>query len=167
MNYWAIGFPGLMYLASVGTSRVLPKLMVTLSANVSDTATGIMLVYYQTSQPDCRDWSSGTTDIGIPYFSISVSLNILLTLMIVARLILHSRNVRDAMRPLVRPSGLYNAVVSMLIESSALYAVNFILFIGAWATSSPVQFIFFPVLAQTQVRAVFTFPQVPSDRSRK
>ena len=122
---------------------------------------GIVLIYYQQSEPDCITGGPGTASIGIPYFSISVSLNALLTLMIVTRLVLHSRLVRDAMGPLLRPTGLYNAVTSMLVESCALYAVTFILFIGAWGTGSPAQFVLFPFLAQAQVRAVFTFPEVP------
>lgn len=52
-------------------------------------------------------------------------------------------------------SGLHKAVVTMLVESAALYAVAFLLFIGTWGANSPAQFIFLPVLAQVQVRTVF------------
>lgn len=134
--------------------------MVTVSVKTTNAAMGIVLIYYQVAQPDCRSWGNGTVDIGLPYFSISVALNVILTLMIVVRLVLHSRDIRDAMGPQFRAHGLYNAVISMLIESSALYAVTFVLFIGGWATSSPTQFIFFPLLAQTQVRAAFTSLEV-------
>jgi hypothetical protein len=127
------------------------------SANPIGAATGIALVYFQATEPDCSSWTPGTAKLGIGYFSVTVSLNVLLTLMIVLRLLLHSRLVRDAMGPITRPSGIYNAVVSMLVESSTLYAVTFILFIGTWATMSPAAFIFFPILAQTQVRVVFAF----------
>ena len=163
MNYWAMAFPTLIFFTSFGTCRVIRKPMVMLSANATDIAMGIVLIYSQTSRPDSSTWGPGTSEsnIGITYFSISVSLNVLLTLMIVVRLVLHSRVVRGAMGPLVRPSGLYNAVVSMLIESSALYAVNFLLFIGAWGTKSPAQFTLFPILAQTQVRNILTFSKVP------
>lgn len=129
-----------------------------LRADVTGAATGIVLIYFQVSTPYCGDGCSDITNIGIPPFSISVSLNVLLTLMIIGRLILHNRDIRNAMGPLFKPSGLYKAVVTTLVESSAPYAVTFLLFIGAWATANPAQFIFLPIVAQTQVRGGFTSP---------
>ena len=74
---------------------------------------GIILVY-QSSELTAKVWSA------LPYFSISLSLNVLLTLMIVIRLILHTRNIRAAMG--IAGSGrLSKAIVTMLIESCALY----------------------------------------------
>ncbi|KAF9646468.1 hypothetical protein BDM02DRAFT_3012112 [Thelephora ganbajun] len=140
MNYWVIAFPFLMYLASVGM--------------------GIMLIY-QTSQPNSSIWNSVAINFGLPYFSISLSLNILLTLMIVGRLILHSRNIRNAMGVPAGASGLYRAIVTMLIESSALYAVNSLLFVGPWGANSHVADIFLPILAETQVRAFYLPPDAP------
>lgn len=58
-------------------------------------------------------------------------------------------------------SGLYKAVITMLIEPCALYVVSFVLFIGPWGAGSHAQFIFFPILAETQVRAPFCFPDAP------
>ena len=157
MNYWAVAFPGVMYLASFGAFWVVHKPMLVFSADVTYTAMGVVLIYFQASRPDCTTWRPSTADVGTAYFSISLSLNVILTLMIVGRLLRHSRLIRDAMGPLVRPSGLYNALVSILVESCALYAITFILFIGAWSTSNPAQFIFFPILANIQVRARLHF----------
>ena len=117
---------------------------------------GIVFIY-QTSQPNSSIWNSVAINFGLPYFSISVALNILLTLMIVTRLVLHSRNVRSAVGASPGVSGLYKAVVTMLIESSALYAVNSLLFIGPWGAKSQAADIFLPILAETQV-CVFTQP---------
>jgi len=94
-------------------------------------------------------------DFGVPYYSISLSLNVLLTLMIVIRLILHNRKFRNVTGGLAGTNGLYKAVVSMLVESCALYAVTFLLFIVPWASDDPVVNIFFPILAETQVIAPF------------
>jgi hypothetical protein len=91
-----------------------------------------------------------------PYFSISVSLNVLLTLMIAVRLILHSREIRGIAGSLVKPDRLYKAIVTILIESSAIYAISFLLFIGSWAAGSSVQNIFLQALAETQVRVFFS-----------
>ena len=50
-------------------------------------------------------------------------------------------------------TGLYKAIITMLIESSALYAVNSLLFVGPWGAGNHAADIFLPILAETQVRA--------------
>ena len=84
----------------------------------------------------------------LPYFAISISLNILLTLMIVIRLVLHSRDIRAATGAPSRFIGLYKTVVTMLIECSALYTVTSLLVVGPNIGN-----IFLPILAEAQVRA--------------
>lgn len=98
-------------------------------------------------------------DFGTPFYSISLSLCVLLTFMIVGRLILHSRNIRNAMGSLAGAGGFYKAVSAMLIESYALYVANFILFIGSWGASSSLQHTFFPILAEVQVRTILFPPR--------
>ena len=109
---------------------------------------GIMLVY-QTAELTGGVW------FGLPYFSIALSLNVLLTLMIVIRLILHTRNIRTSTGE-SGISGLYKVIVTMLIESSALYAVSSLLVLGPSSAGNSASDIFIPILAETQVRA---FPQ--------
>ena len=53
-------------------------------------------------------------------------------------------------------SGLYSTLITMLVESYALYAVSFIVFIALFNTTSPAQDIFSQILTGTQVRAVLT-----------
>ena len=89
---------------------------------------------------------------GVQYFLISLSLNILLTLMVVIRLILHARNTRSALG-IAGISGLRKATITMLVESCALYTVSLLLVIGPWATGSYTASIFFLILSQTQVCA--------------
>jgi hypothetical protein len=103
---------------------------------------------------------SGGIPVGLtyPHFALSPSLNILLTLMIVVRLILHSKNLRNGMGTSARANGLYKSVVTMLVESSALYTVGFLLFLGPWGAKSAVADIFFPLLSNIQVCVLFAFP---------
>ena len=110
-----------------------------------------MLVYYQISQPDCTIWRTSTINVGVPY-SISVSLDVLLTFMIIARIVLLSREIRKAMNAPFRISALYKAIITVISESSALYAVTFLFWIGTWAANNPAEYFFFPLLAQVQVR---------------
>ena len=93
---------------------------------------------------------------GIPYLSISVSLNVILTTMIVVRLVLHSRDIRTTLGAPGGVGGLYKAIAAMMIESSALYTVSSLLVLGPMAANDMAVNIFYPVLAETQVRA---FPQ--------
>lgn len=118
-------------------------------ANTTVTALGVVLVY-QASRPSLSPLAE---KIGIPYFSISVSLNVLLTLMIVVHLILHDREIRNAMGAPAKASRLYKTIITILIESCALYAVTSLLFVGPWAAKNRASDIFLPALAEVQVCA--------------
>ena len=156
MNYWVMALPSLMYLASVGACLNPSQAIAILLANATVTALGISLAY-QSARPDNLLRNSQIIDFGLPYYFISLSLNLLLTFMIVIRLVLHSRNIRNAMGPLAKSDRLYRTIVTILVESSALYAVNFVLFIGPWRTINAAQYIFLPILNETQVRVASAF----------
>ena len=126
------------------------QVMVRVSANAGAAAAGIMFLYYQTSQPTYQ--SPVASSFRYPYFAISLGLNITLTLMIVIRLVLRSRNIRNAMGAPAITTGLCKAALTVLVESSALYALSFLLFIVPWAAGSTVSVIFLPILANVQVR---------------
>jgi hypothetical protein len=122
--------------------------------NFTDVAMGIAYVYQGSAT---RVGSDTWTNFGTSYFSIALSLTALLTLMIVTRLIVHRRDVRRAMGDLGGDGGLYTAIVTMLMESYALYAVAFLLYIVPWAIHNRVMSIFSDTLGAIQVRAVFAF----------
>ena len=118
--------------------------------HVTNVVMGVMLLVSEGWE--WRRFSITTTiDFGLPYLSIAVSLNVLLTLMIVIRLFLHSRNILAARGAQAR-IGAYRAIITMLIESSALYAVNSLLLIGLWGAGNQTADTFLPILAETQVR---------------
>jgi hypothetical protein len=127
------------------------------SPEITQPATGTVLVYNQISLPSRPIWRSSPISIGVPY-PISVALDILLTVMIVARLVLLSRDIQKAMNAPFRLSALYKAVITVISKSSAIYAVTFLLFIGTWAADDPSEHFFFPLFAQAQVRTVLHFP---------
>lgn len=110
-----------------------------------------MISYSQISTSGSIDWDFVVGHLEVPYFSISLSLNILITLMIAARLIRHSRNIRSAIGR-TSDNGLYNTVVTMLVESCVLYAVGSLLFLGPLGAKSPIQGIFAPSFGNVQVR---------------
>lgn len=148
MNHWAMAFPCLVYLASVGTYSGPQQANSTALINITNIATAIMYIYQQTTA------SALGANFGVSYFSISLSLNVILTLMIVIRLVLHRRNLRKVLGTSDGSSGLYTAIVTMLIESYALYAIAFLLYIVPWALSSAVVVLFSPLIGPAQVCAV-------------
>ena len=97
-------------------------------------------------------------NLNTSYVSISLVLNVLLTVMIVIRLIRHVRNVRKVTGASSGSHGLHTAtatVVTMLVESYALYAVALLVYIVPWAINSPVLGIFNAATGTIQVCAVF------------
>jgi hypothetical protein len=123
---------------------------VTLSAKIADVAMAILFLYE-------RLWRDNLSGSEIPYYSISLSVNILLTLMIIGRLVLHNRNIRKAIGASSGHGGLYTAIVTMLVESASLYAVVFLPSLVPLAVNSYVGLIF-AIAGEVQVCAVFSFP---------
>ena len=78
-----------------------------------------MLMPSAESGGGCIAWVAVLRNISIPHYSISISLNVLLTLMIVTRLVLHGRDIRTSMG-IAGIGGLCRAVITMLIESCDL-----------------------------------------------
>ena len=166
MNYWVIALPGLMYLASVGMCAYF-QAETGAQLNVTDKATGIVFTY-QTLRPFSSAREHLAIDFGTPYYAISLALNLLLTIMIVVRLVWHNRNIRSAMGATHGASGLYKTIITILVESCALYTVGFVLYLGPWDASSPIQLIFYSVFTDTQVRVfLFVFPVAPKSWGRR
>ena len=112
---------------------------------------GAMFIY-QVSATYTTTWSA------LPYYSITLLLNVLLTLMISVRLILHTRRTRATLG-ITAVSRLCNAVVTMLVESCALYAASLLLIISAEIVKSPIANFFSNIIPGTQVR-VFPRPNL-------
>ena len=149
-----MAFPYLMYLASVGTHKSPPQASSDTLTETADVAMGIAYIYWGLGMRSCTDTATNTTT---SYYSICLSLNILLTLMIAVRLLVHTRNLRKATGVLSGSSGLHT-VVTMIVESYALYAAALIGYIVPWAVNSSVVLFLSQVLGAIQVRPVSTFP---------
>jgi fluoride ion exporter CrcB/FEX len=116
---------------------------------------GIMFVL-EVSQPNSfYTRPTAIYDFSTAFFSISFSLNFLLTLMIIVRLSWHSRNIRKVLGATTGASGTYKTIVTILVESFTLYAVNYALFIGLWIDDNAAAAIFQAILGEVQVRVGF------------
>ena len=110
-----------------------------------------IITLYKSSQPNSNLFSGVTVNFGLPYFTISCANNIILTLLISARLLYHRRKLQQTLGSTGTANSPYFSIVAMLVESSALYAVFSILFIGPYAANNYASDIFLPILSQTQV----------------
>ena len=130
-------------------ARIFRKPTAALTISDYGAATGILLLYSGEAYYG-QYW-------GDAYYSIALSLNALLTLMLITRLVLHSKNIRCVMGDQGGASGLYKAIITMLVESGALYAASFALLVGSCASQSEVLQLIIPQITPgTQVRTVFT-----------
>ena len=106
-----------------------------------------IITLYKSSSPGSNLWANITVDFALPYFTISVALNVVLTLIICFRLLWHSR-----VYSMASPSkGSYGQIIAMLVESCALYALFSVLFIGTYASGNYMSSLFLPILSQVQV----------------
>ena len=120
------------------------------------TATGIAYIYADTVQtgPDMfqsRKW-------GDVYYPIAFSLNVVLTLMIIMRLFLHRKDIRRALGDQIGAGRLYKEIITMFVESGALYAASIVLYLGTWATGSVAMPVVVGILYEVQVRTALPLP---------
>ncbi|KAL5526074.1 hypothetical protein ACEPAG_7412 [Sanghuangporus baumii] len=126
-NYWIALIPCLLLLGSFSM--------------------GVILLF-QLTQPNANLWTKTTLNFGIPYWSISISLNILVTLLIVGKLYFIRRRTRAVLS--THHSRTYTSIAAMLVESAALYSGTALIFLISYARNSMVQNLVLPVLGQVQ-----------------
>jgi len=112
---------------------------------LASTAMSILTIY-QTAQPGASLWSQSAVSFAVPYWSLSISLNILVTIGIVYRLISMMKKVRTALSK--SHAKMYTSISAMVIESAALYSITGMIFIICYARLSNVQNIVLPILGQ-------------------
>jgi len=123
---------------------------------------GIVLLF-QSSRPNANLWTKVTINFGIPYYSLSVSLNIMITLAISLRLMYHRNELK---KTLGTASNLpYVSIAAMLIESSSVYAAASLCFIIPYALNSAASHVFLPILIQAQVLAPMLIIMRVADQS--
>ncbi|KAG7097817.1 hypothetical protein E1B28_005135 [Marasmius oreades] len=130
MQKWVLVMPGIMFGGSISTG---------------------VLTLYKSSRPGSNLWAGIAVNFALPYFVLSVALNIMLTLIISFRLLWHSHKYNLS----ASSNGVYKRIVSMLVESCALYSLFSILFIGTYAAGNYESDLFLPILSQVQIIAPF------------
>ncbi|KAJ7055825.1 hypothetical protein C8F01DRAFT_1373335 [Mycena amicta] len=129
-SYWYAAFPALMLLGIVVSSLAL----IVTTYTVKNSFLAPLSIQF-----------------GTAYWSLSISLNILLTLLITGKILRLRRQIKG-------PLGSHHAegyfsIVAMLVESASLYSIAGLFFIITYARSSSVQNLIFPALGQVQAIA--------------
>ncbi|KAI0649022.1 hypothetical protein C8Q79DRAFT_1007597 [Trametes meyenii] len=124
-SIWIAAFPSVVYLGSTAMS---------------------IMTLFQSSRPDASLWTTTTVQFSLPYFSISIGLNVMLTLLLVVRLLYMSYTARHTISE--DHGRTYNSIAAMLLESATPYAVAGLIFIITYARNSNVQNLVLPVLSQ-------------------
>ncbi|THV07197.1 hypothetical protein K435DRAFT_710547 [Dendrothele bispora CBS 962.96] len=83
-------------------------------------------------------FAASTASFAVPYFTISMSLNIILTLLIVVKIAYHRKNIAEALPEQRDSPRLYNLVSTMFIESAALYSIFSFLLLVTFALGHPI-----------------------------
>ncbi|KAJ3742326.1 hypothetical protein DFH05DRAFT_1401645 [Lentinula detonsa] len=121
----------------------LPVLMFTASITLS------CLLIAMLSRPTLTLWSTISFQLALAYWSISISFNVLVTILICWRLLAMRRKLAKSMaqKESISP---YTTVSAMLIESASLYSITGLGFLISYGVNSPVQNLWLPLLGQVQ-----------------
>ncbi|KAF9524169.1 hypothetical protein CPB83DRAFT_798319 [Crepidotus variabilis] len=102
----------------------------------------------QTALPASSLWANGTLNFALPYFAIAMSLNILLTLMLVTRLLYMRSQIANALGS--RHGDTYTHVAAMILESAAPFGIISLIFLVLYSSKNTAALLFVPLLAQTE-----------------
>ncbi|KAI0919667.1 hypothetical protein AcW1_003139 [Taiwanofungus camphoratus] len=124
---------------------VIPTLMWLASTALS------ILTTIQAARPNSSLWANGTLDFSVPYWSLSMALNILLTILLVSRLLYMRHMIIST--PLGEHYGkTYTSVATMVLESALPYCLVSFVFIVLYGLHSTAENLFIPLLLQVAVR---------------
>ena len=89
----------------------------------------------QSSQPGLSLYSALPLAYGTSYYAISLSINVILTILITLRLVLYRRNIMTRLP--AEYARHYVSLAAIIIDSAALYSVFAILFLITYALDNP------------------------------
>jgi len=97
-------------------------------------------------------WTPNSVNWTIPFFSLSLSLNIIVTSAIVIRLLIYRRRISLFMDS--SHGRHYTSIAAMIVESASIFSVFSLLFLIPFAMNHPLNQIFFQALSVVQIIAM-------------
>jgi len=135
----------LLYRMFVVWDRNLVVMVFPLLAFTASTSLSILAVF-QAAQPHSSKWSHASFEFELPYWALTVSLNLVITIAVVYRLLTMRRAVISIFG--TDHAKMYTSIISMVVESAAIYATTGIVCIIAFAMKSNVLNFLQPILGQ-------------------
>jgi hypothetical protein len=142
-----ISIPALILISSIGKHQLFH-----LIGCSTDTFLAMGIIWaYQSCLPGLSGlYSSVPLAVGTAYYVSSLGANILLTILIISRLLIHRKAVTN-----VLPEGYakqYLSVTAIIVESAVLYSVFALAFVISYALNNPVNQLFMILGSTCQVR---------------
>lgn len=106
----------------------------------------------QSSTPGSSLYSETAVSFGLPYFVISLSLNIILTILIIARLLTYRRRINAVMGS--EHGRDYTSLAALIVESAVLYSVFALAFLITYAINNPINQVFIGLVTPVQVSII-------------
>ena len=94
-------------------------------------------------------WAETTMKVSVPYWGLSMALNITLSLLLILRLLSMQRTLRQVLGE--DYARVYTKIVSMSVESALPYALVSFIFIILYGIQNSAYVLFLPILVQVQV----------------
>ncbi|KIJ64851.1 hypothetical protein HYDPIDRAFT_132008 [Hydnomerulius pinastri MD-312] len=135
-----------------GTPSPWLVLAVTGLMQLASFALGILFLI-QISTPASSPYFNAdkTTNWTLPYFFVSLAINIIVTILIVLRLLFHRRRLIKVLGP--GHASESTTVAAMIVESASVYSTFSLLFLIPFAMKSPVSNTFLQVIGEAQLIA--------------
>ena len=146
--YAVLALPTTVLLASFGDcSRLIAK-------GCADTILALGTIWtLQSSQPGLSLYNAVPIAFGTAYYVTSLSVNILVTVLIIFRFTLHRRVILDVLP--AEYAKHYLSIATILVESAALYSIFALAFIVSYALNNPINQIFLTFATTSQVRGLY------------
>ncbi|KAH7914554.1 hypothetical protein BJ138DRAFT_1143693 [Hygrophoropsis aurantiaca] len=129
-NKYAVAGPAILYLASIGVS---------------------IAFLWASAHPGSVYTTASVLAFAVPYWTCSVALNILASLLIAIRLLVYRRLLVQSIGP--QHGKPYTTYIAMTVESAALYSVFGIIVLVTFALNNQLENAFLPILGIIQVLA--------------
>jgi len=145
----AIAFPVVVLLGSFGKILFIETFFLKLMNNSNPQVTGTLWTL-QSTQPGLSLYSKEPLAFGTSYYTISLTVNILVTILIIGRLLFFRKRIIQVLPE--EHAKQYISLATIIVESAALYSIFALVFLITYATGHPANQILLATETACQVR---------------
>lgn len=139
-SYAVILLPFVIFIGTIGEASVAKLDTIDRLTRFRNSAVLAIMTLIAAASPDGNFFVGIAQHLGIAYYALSISLNIMVTTLICMRLFRASRGISAVLGQ--NNAKLYTSLTAILSESAALYSITGIMFIIPYARSSQLTIVF-------------------------